>query len=342
MLNHTPNFLILVVVVDNMVIASNSKSLMKQMKSKLTAVFQVKLLGSLRSFIGREILRTPVGTYINQRKYIESFFQSVDLSHVNPQATPIASTADVSSFHASDIALTAFEHARYRAFVGAVMYISVCTRPDVSLATSVLARQMHAPTLRNLVLAKRLVRYLLGTKDLALYYPTDSSAQPLFAFADADWAGCRDTRKSTSGSLVTVNAAVISWSFQRQHIVSLSSAEAEYIALSSCAKSVTWLRRLFAEMVLHRPLETERNLPPTMINSDNTAALTLTTNDQVPEQNKHIELKIHHVRDLRYKHIVEVDYVKSDRQLADMLTKPLTSSKLQFLISHIIVRGPQY
>ena len=220
------------------------------------------------------------------------------------------------------------------------MYAAVCTRPDMSFAAAVLARQMHAPAFRHCVLAKRLVRYLLGTKDMALFYPTSQSSHPLTAYTDADWVGCKDARKSTTGIIVTVNSAPGLWTSNRQHILSLSSAEAEYIAISTCGKSVIWLRRLFVEILSHEPLANEPILPPTIIRTDNTAAISLPTKEKLSERNKNIELKVRHVRDLRRNNVVEFEYLGTDDQLADMLTKPLPSARLEYLLRKFMTHKP--
>ena len=285
-------FVILLIVVDDIALASNSQRLLEEVKEKLTTSFKVRLLGSLRNFICWEFKRTPSGTYVKQCNYIEEFAVSVDLSHVTPQVTPIPTNADISATHESDVPLTVSEHVRYRSIIGGATYVVICTLPDMSFAAAVLAGQMHAPAFCHLVLTKRLVRSLLGTKDMALFYPTSQSSYPLTAYTDADWAGCKDTRKSTTGIIFIVNSAPVLCTSKRQHIVSLSSAEAEYIAIFTCGKIATWLRRLFVEILSHEALANELFLPPTIIRTENTAAISLSTKEQVSESNKHIELKV--------------------------------------------------
>lgn len=156
--------LTLAIFVAEMGLASSFRRLMEETKELLSNAFKVKLLGSLRCFIWWELLKTPYGIHVNQTKFLEKFAASLDLSHVKPQPPRMATTADFSALHDSAITLIASDHSRYRSIVGGVMYAAVCTRPDIAFGASVLARQMHAPTGRHLVLAKRLVGYLLCTK----------------------------------------------------------------------------------------------------------------------------------------------------------------------------------
>nr|QCC62382.1 RNase H [Digenea simplex] len=174
----------------------------------------------------------------------------------------------------------------------------------------------------SLILAKRVVRYLSGTASKSIIFASGSiNSQPLTAYADADWAGCHETRRSTTGIVIKVNIAPIYWTSKRQSIITLSSAEAEYIALSTCAKQITWMRRLFYELANHTPCKTDSFLPPTILNTDSTSAISLATNTQVSERNNHIEIKAHHIKQLINRGIIEQKYVNKLDQIADILTK---------------------
>lgn len=115
------------------------------------------------------------------------------------------------------------------------------------------------------------------------------------------------------------------WKSRRQTTLALSSAEAEYVALSTCAKDVTWIRRLFCELKFKCPYDDRMSLESTKMFVDNTAAISLATNEQVSARNKHIALKVHHVRSLLKKKIVVLNHVRTAKQLADMLTKSVSS-----------------
>jgi len=142
-------------------------------------------------------------------------------------------------------------------------------------------------------------------------------------FCDSDWAGCLETRRSTTGFIGMFAGTPIIWSSKRQSMISLSSAEAEYIALSSCAKTITWMRRLFTEFMTGYPCTDEPNTTPTQLFTDSTSAKSLATKKQVNQRNKHISLKVHHIWELLDRGICEIQYIDSRIQPADILTKPL-------------------
>lgn len=130
--------------------------------------------------------------------------------------------------------------------IGGLSYLAIFTRPDISFAMSVLARHLHSPTNRHMVLSTRVVRYTFGPMDRKTFFPLWSiNSCPLTAYADGDWAGCNATRRSTTGIFITLNSEPVSWTLKCQTMMALSSAEAEYIALSTCCREASHLRRLF-------------------------------------------------------------------------------------------------
>lgn len=153
------------------------------------------------------------------KEYIEKFAASLDLSHFNPQPTTISPTEDFPALHCSKTPLYSVEQARFRSTIGGVMYVAVCTRPDIAFATSVLGRKINASARLHLFFARILVIYLLSTKELALFFRSSSYSVPLTAYRDSCWAGCRDSRKSTLGIFVTANGAAICWSSKTPHLV---------------------------------------------------------------------------------------------------------------------------
>ena len=146
-------------------------------------------------------------------------------------------------------------HSYHRAIAGSILYLAVCTRPDLSFAIGSLARQMHAPTMRNFRMLKRVLRYISGTQILGLHYvrlaPLDSSAS--IAAVDSDWGGCIESRRSTTWYRISIHRTHVFRRSKRQAVVTFSSGEVEYIALSMCAKDVTWIRKFFIEVYTQTP-----------------------------------------------------------------------------------------
>jgi hypothetical protein len=176
----------------------------------------------------------------------------------------------------------------YRSLAGALQYLTF-TRPDITYAVQQLRLYMHAPREPHLAAMKRLLRYLRGTLGYGLLLGWSSTAE-LVIYTDADWAGCPDTRRSTSGYAVFLGSNLVSWSSKRQPVVSRSSAEAEYCAVANGVAEAAWLRQLLAE--LHRPLARS-----TLVYCDNVSAVYLSTNPVQHQRTKHMEIDLHFVRD---------------------------------------------
>jgi hypothetical protein len=205
----------------------------------------------------------------------------------------------------------------YRSLAGALQYLTF-TRPDITYAVQQLCLYMHAPREPHLAALKRLLRYLRGTLGYGLLLGRSSTAE-LVVYTDADWAGCPDTRRSTSGYAVFLGGNLVSWSSKRQPVVSRSSAEAEYRAVANGVAEAAWLRQLLAE--LHRPLARS-----TLVYCDNVSAVYLSTNPVQHQRTKHVEIDLHFVRDRVAIGDVRVLHVPTTSQFADIFTKGLPSS----------------
>ena len=174
---------------------------------------------------------------------------------------------------------------------------------------------MHDPRLPHFNHVKHILRYLKGTLDHGLHI-TLSSPKSLTAYSDADWAGCPDTRRSTSGYCVYLGNNLISWSSKRQVTVSRSSAEAEYRAIAHAVAETVWLRQLLSE--LHCPIP-----QATVVYCDNVSAVYMSSNLVQHRRTKHIEIDIHFVREKVALGEVRVLHVPSIAQFADIFTKAL-------------------
>jgi hypothetical protein len=178
---------------------------------------------------------------------------------------------------------------------------------------------MHDPREPHLTALKRLLRYLRGTVGYGLLLYRRSSSTEMVAYTDADWAGCPDTRRSTSGYAVFLGDNLVSWSSKRQQVASRSSAEAEYRAVANGVAEASWLRQLLAE--LHNPL-----LRSTLVYCDNVSAVYLSTNPVQHQRTKHVEIDLHFVRDRVAIGEVRVLHVPTTSQFADIFTKGLPLS----------------
>jgi hypothetical protein len=180
---------------------------------------------------------------------------------------------------------------------------------------------------------KQILNYIQGTLHLGLHLQL-SSVEDLVVYSDADWAGCPDTRKSTSGYDVFLGGNLISWPSKRQAIVSRSSAEAEYCVVASAVAEISWLRQLLLE--LHAPLQRA-----TVVICDNVSAVYMSSNPVQHQRTKHIEIDLHFVRDqVALGHVnVKVLHVPTSSQYADIFTKGLPSTVFKEFRSNLNVDG---
>jgi len=190
---------------------------------------------------------------------------------------------------------------------------------------------MHDPRETHLAALKRILRYVRGTLHLGLVL-RPCQQEDLVVYSDADWAGCPDTRKSTSGYAVFLGDNLISWSSKRQNTVSRSSAEAEYRAVANAVAEASWLRQLLSE--LHSPLRRA-----TLVYCDNISAVYMTSNPVQHQRTKHIEIDLHFVRERVAVGDLRVLHVPTSSQYADIFTKGLPSSVFTEFRSSLNVRS---
>ncbi|XP_068648715.1 secreted RxLR effector protein 161-like [Aristolochia californica] len=176
----------------------------------------------------------------------------------------------------------------YRRLVGSLIYLTT-TRPDISYAIYQVSQFMSSPHYLHIAAVRRIIRYLRGSPTSGLFFPTGSSLQ-LIAYRDADWAGCPDTRRSTTSWCMFLGDALNSWRCKKQYRVSKSSTEAEYRAMSTACSEIVWLRSLLTELEFP-----QTNFTP--LHVDNTSAIQISINLVFHERTKHIEVDCHFIRD---------------------------------------------
>jgi hypothetical protein len=203
--------------------------------------------------------------------------------------------------------------------MGALFYLSNGTRPDIASAVRDISTRQDAPTSTDWHAAHRIFRYLAGTCDHGLAFGPAPLADPghhLVGYSDATWAACPITRRSVTGYLFQLHGGTITWHSSKQKSVALSSAEAEYMAVSDAAKEAVWISGLLAEIGLGQS-------GPVTIFEDNQAAIQIANDPKDHTRTKHIDIRFHHIRERIALGQINLKYVKSSEQVADVLTKPL-------------------
>ncbi|TFY52170.1 hypothetical protein EVJ58_g10162 [Rhodofomes roseus] len=207
----------------------------------------------------------------------------------------------------------------YREAVGLLMYASLGTRPDITYAVSVLARFSQNPGRAHWEAVKRVFRYLAGTKTLRLTYGAVSL--DLVGYTDAD-GSMHEDRKAISGYAFLIDGGAVSWASKRQEIISLSTTESEYVAITHASKEALWLRSLIGQVFA--PF-TE----PVPLNSDNLSAISLTQDHQYHARTKHIDIRFHFIRWIIQDKKLMLVYCPTNDMVADALTKALPSPKVK-------------
>lgn len=308
--------------VDDGLVASNTSTAGDEFIKELKTRFKITTRPA-SYFLGMEIKAEKGKITLCQQAYIKKVLEKYGMTNCKPTPTPIIKQSINDTEPDVDINFP------YRQAVGALTYLTVGTRPDIAYAVSVASRNLEKPSTTDIMLVKRILRYLKGTADKGLVYKqSNESHQMLLCYSDSDFAGDQATCRSTSGMVCLLSGAAISWRSHRQTVVSISSTEAEIIAASETAQEILWLNSLMKGLV---------DLKKPILYLDNESAIKLSHNPKYEyhKRTKHIKLKHLFVRECVINGELEVKQVPSVRQLADMLTKPLFGPRLEVLSGQI-------
>lgn len=217
----------------------------------------------------------------------------------------------------------------YMNAVGALMYLAIGTRPDIAYSVGKLAQFNSTPGVIHWKAVKHLFRYLKGTLDLRLTYRADDSPTSLTnttftTYSDADYAGCLDTRRSTSGYALKMGTGAVSWQSKKQTIVALSSTEAEYVAASIAGQEIVWMRQLLQE--LHYKLD---EASPLVMHMDNQSAIAVVNNPDHHGRMKQVDVRHHWIRQFVRRKQLKIYYVPTADMTADIFTKALPFSHVE-------------
>ncbi|XP_022032108.1 uncharacterized mitochondrial protein AtMg00810-like [Helianthus annuus] len=274
----------LLLYVDDILLITSSDHLRHRLMNCLASDFAMKDLGPLSFFLGISVTRTKDTMFLSQHAYAQDIIEWAGMRSCNPVSTPVDTHSKLGAAAGED-----FDNPTlYRSLAGALQYLTF-THPDISYAVQQVRMHMHAPKTEHWNALKRIIRYIQGTSSLGLVLGP-SSGPNLLAYTDVDWAGCPDTRCSTSGYCVYYGDNLISWSSKRQPTISRSSAEPEYRGVANVVAEICWMRNLLLE--LHCPLTRA-----TVVYCDNVSAIYLSGNPVQHQRRKHIELDIHFVRE---------------------------------------------
>jgi ribonuclease HI len=304
--------------VDDILVIGSDPTELKTIKHDVMTAFDARELGEATDFLGMDIIRNRAERTIMlaQSRLTAELLTKYNMIEAKSVRTPLSAATKLTS-DGEPLDLNTYG---YSQLVGSLMYLSICTRPDLSQAVGALARYMANPTITHWQTAKHVLRYLSGTANCGINFGGTSSG--LKVYCDADYAGDIDTRRSTTGYVFILNGGAITWSSRLQQTVAASTTEAEYMAAAGAIKEALWLRKLLADLQLH--------MDTIEINADNQSAIKLLKNPVFSVRSKHIDVVYHFGRERVVRKEVSFQYIKTESTVADTLTKPVPTAKFDF------------
>ncbi|GJV53620.1 retrovirus-related pol polyprotein from transposon TNT 1-94 [Tanacetum coccineum] len=315
------HILLVQIYVDDIIFASTDLNACNIFSKEMSSKFQMSMMGQMSFFLGLQVSQSPGGIFINQAKYALETLKKYGMDLSDPVDTPMVDRLKLDE----DLMGTPVDQTRFRGMVGSLMYLTA-SRPDLVFAVCMCARYQAKPTKKHFEAIKRVFRYLKGTIHMGLWYPKDN-AMSLTAYADADHAGCQDSRRSTSGSAQFLGDRLVSWSSKKQRSTAISTTEAEYIAMSGCCAQILWMRSQLKDYGF------DFNKIP--LYCDNKSAIALCCNNVQHSRSKHIDIRHHFIREQVENRVVELYFVETNYQLADILTKALPRERFEFLLPRL-------
>lgn len=296
----------------------------QEIAKKIEAEFEIRVEDKVEKFLGIVVHRDePSGSItIHNAPMVDEILSTFNMTDCRKVSTPLPSgtvlTATMDPGIQED--RQEMEGKPYRQLIGAMLHLANTVRPDIAFAVGYLARFMENPTLRHWNAAKHILKYLKSTRDLGITYEKNILAQ-LVGYSDADFAGDRDSRTSTSGYVFKYAGGAISWRSKRQTVTAQSTMEAEYVALSYAPRELVWLRRLLGELKFQ---DVSSQL---VLYSDNEGAISFSRNQTLNDRTKHIQVKYHFIREHVENNTISLQHISTLQMTADVMTKNLSSIK---------------
>jgi transposase InsO family protein len=323
----------LIVYVDDMVVTGNDPDERKALQDYLSQEFEMKDLGSLKFFLGIEVSRSSKGIFLSQRKYTLDLLNETGMSACEPVDTPLEEGLKL-FVEPNQVPV---DKGRYQRLVGRLMYLAH-TRPDLAYALSVVSQFMHNPGKQHMKAVMRILRYLKSAPGKGILFTKNAdhlnveayTADHLNveAYTDADWAGSIDDRRSTSGYFTFVGGNLVTWRSKKQNVVARSSAEAEFRGMALGLCELLWLKILLSDLG-YSPTQ------PLRLHCDSKAACDIAHNPVQHDRTKHVEVDRFFIKEKLDEKILELPKIRSDDQLADVLTKAVSSQNFSKFIGKL-------
>lgn len=313
------------VYVDDLLIFATHKWLTKLIQQQLNRYFKMKDLGTPKQILGIRIQRKQGQLSMDQERFIDDLLVRFNMVECCPVSIPCDPNQHLTlkMCPEAEEEKLKMKNCPFKELVGSLQFLASGTRPDIAHAVNIVSAFSSNPGLAHWTAAKRILRYLKGSKDIKLTYTKDTS-KDLVGYSDADYANDRDTRKSITGYLFTQAGAAVSWTSRKQETVATSTMEAEYMALSAGVQEAVWWNGFIKE------IQGMQTVVPMVMKCDNQSAVYLAEKDVgYSARSKHIDVRHHFIREKLTRNEIKLKHVSSNEQLADIFTKPLARPKFQ-------------
>lgn len=305
--------LFLIIYVDDVLLVGHKLKEILVVKKCFSNEFEMKDIGEVNCFLGMKIERNVQQRVlrVSQRAFLERLLQRFNMSDCKPVSTPIENRLRLQRGDESKRT-----NKPYRELVGCLVYVTLTTRPDLSAAVNYYSQFQSCPTDEHWGHLKRVLRYIRGTLDLGIQFEGDDNAPIIEAYSDADWGNDTTDRRSLTGYVFRVYGCTTSWITRKQSTVSLSSTEAELIALCMTVCHGIWVVRLLEDLGI-------KLQGPVIYHEDNQSAIRVVEEERDTGRLKHIDIKFRFVRDHIQRGLIQMKYVPTNLQPADIMTKGL-------------------
>lgn len=313
--------------VDDFMIISDNNEESNKIIRLLQKEFEINETTQLGYFLGIRVENDSTGIYLSQTEYIEKLLIKHGMRDCNPVNTPVIIGGDKNCN--ADENEEDYDVGKYQELIGELLYLATRTRPDIAFIMSFLSQYNHSPKKKHYMLRKRVLRYLCGTMYKRLHYPREPGS--LKAYSDASWGNAENGR-SFSGGAIFLGKSLVLWKSKKQRSVGNSTCEVELFAFAEIIKDVIWYQNVLTELKCDRYLD-----KPTRIYGDNQASIQWAKNAHSSSKMRHVNLRLHFIRD-------EVDvgnliliYVSTDNMIADCFTKIVSKEKLEWCCKQMLL-----
>ena len=322
--------IILAIHVDDGIIVFKNKNKADNLLMQLQQEFKITIDKNPTEFLGMEIIKN--NSYecleISQNKYTREVLEKFGMAEARPVDTPAIGGERPDNDQKN-------QNFPYRQAVGRLLYLSSRSRPDITYSVNIVSRYMEHPTNFDVTRVKRIMRYLNGGTTAIKYNGTLNN--DLQAYCDSDYAGDTKSRKSTSGWVIMFKGGPIAWGTQKQSVTATSSCEAEFISACSCVKVLLYLKAFIQDLTgSHIKASWCEKPVKATIFEDNKGAIDLIKNGILNKRSKHIEVRFHFITEKIREKQIEIKYIPTSEQIADIFTKPLLPQKFKTFKDKIV------